>query len=226
MIPARSHWRFVALPALCLALVGLEFVPWSDPGPMTDPPLGPAEEVLYRLTENLHRLEVQVAPPQGGTLALSRCGDVFTHPRLPAWGWVGLLQETSRPPKSFQGHRYPLPDRHLSETICLWVHPVKEGPLTLRFADVPLGHRFSATVKFRSSYDPKASSRYRVMVNGEKIHERLLQSQAGSIEELNLMLPGTGTGTLEWLWETVVEGKNHLCVEGVVLQTPDVEAGP
>jgi hypothetical protein len=207
-------------------LVGLEFVPWSDPGPITDPPAGPTEEVLYRLTDNLHHLEVFVDSRQWGTLVLSRAGDVFSHPRLPTWGWVGLLQETLRPAKSFRGHRHPLPDRHLSETVCLWVHPVKEGPLTLRFADVPLGHRFLASVKLRSSYDPKASSRYRVVVDGEKIHERLLQSKAGSIEELDVMLPGTGTGTLEWVWETVVEGKNHLCVEGVVLQTPDVEAGP
>jgi len=100
---------------------------------------------------------------------------------------------------------------------------MKEGPLTLRFKDVPLGHRFLATVKFRSSYDPKASSRCRVMVDGETIIERALQSKPGSVEELDLMLPGTGTGVLEWQWETVVEGKNHLCVEGVVLRAPELE---
>ena len=202
---------------LSLLLLVLEFLPAGAAGPIVDRPVGPQEPVAYRLTENLDRLEVQVLSKERGTLQLKRLGAAFAHPRLPSWSWVGLMQESFKLSNRFQGPRYPLPDRHVAEGVCLWTHPLEEGPLVLRFRDVPLGGRFLGMVYLRTSYDPKASSRYRIRLDGTQLIQRHVQGKPGTIEEVDLMLPGKGFGTLEWEWETVTKGKNHLCLEGVVL---------
>jgi hypothetical protein len=171
-----------------------------------------------RLSARLDSMEVFVQKGKEKT-RLEREGLAFHHSSLPSWNWVGIMRARLSLPKVREYWDWYEWDRPWkAEETCLWIHPVDNGSVILRFNDVPASDSIVGFTYFLRSARERSDARLKAAWNGIPVGSIQLPRKPGDSREFAIHLPGDGPGTLDITVTHKTSGKDHLCFDGWLIE--------
>ncbi len=179
----------------------------------------PLQPYRYRLASQWQQMSVRLEDGKSERPFVLRSGAFAAPKGFPKWIWVGPVQSDIPVADDPVWSRSVPQSGGSAETLCLWAHPSEKGKLTLVWPDVPAGS-FHGLLHFLPAADPKAGVRLTVLWNGEPLGVFTPATRPGKafFFRADLVTRGQEIGELKLVVEAKSKGRNHICLDGLVIQ--------